>query len=176
MKKTLLYAFAAGTVLLGASATAAVYSAQESKAAETTQIAGFVPATGSEVKSISTVTVRFEVGEIMYNSDESKVAEITLTKQGSSESVSATSFGEPTMSMDEMYFEYPVNFATPVTEAGTYTLSIPEGVFFETEYDSSKDAFVKKEGGIVNAAATATYVVNPAADVTNSFSKYLLTP
>lgn len=176
MKKTLLYAFAAGTVLLGASATAAVYSAQETKAAETTQIAGFVPATGSEVKSISTVTVRFEVGEIMYNSDESKVAEITLTKQGSSESVSATSFGEPTMSMDEMYFEYPVNFSTPVTEAGRYTLSIPEGVFFETEYDSSKDAFVKKEGGIVNAAATATYVVNPAAQVTNSFSKYLLTP
>lgn len=176
MKKNLLYAFAAGSILLGASATAAVYSAQESKAADTVTIADFVPATGSEVKSISTVTVRFEVGEVMYNSDDSKVAEITLTKQGSSESISATSFGEPTMSMDGMYFEYPVNFATPVTEAGTYTLSIPEGIFFETEYDATKDAFVKKEGGIVNAAATATYVVNPTAEVTNSFSKYLLTP
>lgn len=176
MKKNLLYAFAAGSVLLGASATAAVYSAQESKAADTVTIAGFVPATGSEVKSISTVTVRFEVGEVMYNSDDSKVAEITLTKQGSSESVSATSFGEPTMTMDEMYFEYPVNFATPVTEAGTYTLSIPEGIFFETEYDATKDAFVKKEGGIVNAAATATYVVNPETQAKSVFDNYTLTP
>lgn len=55
----------------------------------------------------------------------------------------------------------PVTFPA-MTEAGTYTLSVPEGVIVEGEWNDAW-MLVPVEGGVVNAATTATFTIDPSA-------------
>ena len=160
----------------GTSATAMIPAANQplTRAGSTFEIKGFKPADGASVKQLSVVTMVVE----MLSEDttmipvEDKLSAITLTKDGG-EAVAALSFGE--MSLDETTYDFliPVEFPT-ITEAGTYTLAVPEGVVVEGEWDEDTWSFVPLEDGLVSAATTATFTVDPAAK--GVLDTYILTP
>lgn len=130
------------------------------------------PAAGTTMKSISIVDLYVPVYANYEHTpafDTSK--SITLTKEG----------GEPvagevtdcTMNSDETAYKISFTFGR-ITEAGKYTLDVPEGFIYESAWDDAAGATVKPAGAAVNAAVSAVYTVDPAFMAPTE--KYTLTP
>lgn len=173
--RTNLYIAGLGLLIAGASATTLIASGNQpgTRAENTFEILAVNPADGASVKQISSVTVTLNsmFGELTYYNNEANVTKVSLTKEGG-EPIYATGFGEMTMNEMTWNYENPILFPA-ITEAGTYTLNIPEGVFAEGEWDDNWN-IVPVSGGMVNAAFTSTIIVDPnAASVMES---YILTP
>lgn len=156
------YLLSAATITL---LSAGVYSvAQESGTPEgqesTFAIVEFTPADGSVVKAIESVRlgVRME-GEATPMINMERISEITLTS-ASGVTIKAVSSDEPGFKEPDILM-LPVSFGEPVTESGTYTLSVPAGVIYEAVWDNSADAFVGN--GRVNEAASITITVDASA-------------
>lgn len=170
------YALTAALLLAGASAGVMIAGGNTSMLAEATNTfeVSSTPDNGASVKQFNEITIKINslYGSFMTMADETKLAQTTVTKTGET-AVSATGFGEG--SYDESTFEmlYPIQFPTQ-TEAGEYTVSLPEGLFVESTYDESKDAFVPAENGKVSAASTITITVDPNAK--NPIDNFTLSP
>ncbi len=170
------YTLTAALLLAGASATvmfAGGNTAVLAEAAQTFEVSS-TPENGATVKQFNEITIKInsQMGEFMVLTEDAKLSDVTVTKEGGS-AVAATGFGEP--GMDDSTFEllYPIEFPTQ-TEAGKYTISLPEGLFVESVYDNQKDAFVPAENGKVNAATTISITVDPNAK--NPIDNFTLSP
>lgn len=170
------YTLTAALLLAGASAGVMIAASNSPQRAEAENIftVDSTPADGAAVKQFNEITIKInsQMGSFMVITEDSKLPQVTVTKQGGA-AVSATGFGEP--SMDESTFEmlYPIQFPVQ-TEAGEYTVSLPEGLFVEASYSDTDDAFVPVENGKVSAATTITITVDPNAK--NPIDKFTLSP
>ena len=174
MKAT--YTLTAALLLAGASAGVMIAGGNTpmlAEAAQTFEVSS-TPENGATVKQFNEITIKInsQMGEFMVMTDETKLAQATVTKTGGT-SVSTTGVGEG--SFDDSTFEllYPVQFPTQ-TEAGKYTISLPEGLFVESVYDMGKDAMVPAENGKVSAATTISITVDPNAK--NPIDNFTLSP
>lgn len=156
--------------------SAGIYSvAQESDAPEgqisTFPIAEFSPADGSAVKSIDFVKIGLvmeDPAQPMINME--RISEITLTP-ASGDAIKAVECGEPEFKEPNVLF-YPISFGETITEAGTYTVSVPEGVFYEAVWDNTASDFVNN--GRVNEASTIVITVD--SSIKSPIMNYTLHP
>lgn len=118
------------------------------------------PAAGSTVKSLSNVTLRFDVSKLGDNQvfcDGSQAHLITLAKDGDAAAVQATSVEFDEMAYEEETIPYTVSFPT-VTEAGEYTVTVPAGFFWAAAEMGEKPA-----DALINDEITVKYTVDPDA-------------
>lgn len=131
------------------------------------------PAEGAEVKTFSTATVTFAMpGENFVNVNAEQANTITLTTP-SSETIAATGCemnGEPS---EWTGIPFGISFPEQTAE-GQYTLTIPAGIFYETEWSDTAEDFVTKEGGMVNDEIVLHFTIN--ASSASAFDNYVLTP
>lgn len=133
------------------------------------------PADGSTVNNIAKVTVYLPetVGsEHQPSITEEKAMNVTLTPENG-EPIHATGSEEAVYDNMSGYLTFPITFDA-VTEAGVYTLDIPAGTFFESEYDTDLWETVAVENGAVSKALTATITVDP--NVKRAIDTYTLSP
>ncbi|MCM1067120.1 MAG: hypothetical protein NC418_06070 [Muribaculaceae bacterium] len=134
------------------------------------------PADGATVKALSSLSLTIPVisdEQMIFSSDEA-LAGITVTDSNGDAVSINPSLGEIGMNEDYTAYVYPVNFGSAVTEAGTYTVVIPEGTFYEVQWDDAAGDFVKVDGGFVTPATTLTYTVDPA--MKSKLENFYLTP
>ncbi|MDE6403312.1 MAG: hypothetical protein K2K86_05860, partial [Muribaculaceae bacterium] len=128
---------------------------------------GVDPATGSTVKKINEIKVIVPVinEEPTLNTDEAKIQAITLTD--GTNTYSPAEIGEPQPKYNDSWevigMEYPLLFTSTVTAAGNYTLTIPEGTFYEAAWDETAEAYTEVAGGYITSEYKATYTVDPSA-------------
>ena len=60
-----------------------------------------------------------------------------------------------------------VKLSAPVTEAGQYTLTVPEGAIYNLVYDDEKEDLGVSDGAIYNPAYTVTFTVDPTVGIVN---------
>lgn len=124
------------------------------------------PADGSEVTSLSTIQLTFE-GDGDYDFvggfDTSKTVEL-LDADGTV--VATGTLGYPTDNPDYYYdLNAVVTLDKEITEAGTYTLHIPEATVYNASYDPEEDDFGVSYGAIYNPEFTATFKVVPSTGI-----------
>lgn len=154
---------------------AAMTTVTVTPAPKTFDIVKTSPADGAVVNEFSSLKVYlpFEVGND-YNmpyTDEALVKKVSITKEGGN-AVYATGIGEPTQDWQTQSLVFPLSFDN-ITEAGVYTINIPAGTFFESEYDEDW-GFIEKEDGYTSKALTATITIDP--DAKNAIDVYTLKP
>lgn len=131
------------------------------------------PAEGAEVKSFNMATVAFAMpgeGENSVSANAEKINTITLTTPAN-ETLTATDceMGEPSY-----YTGVPFGISFPEqTAEGQYTLTVPAGIFYETEWSDADEDFVAKENGSVNEKIVLHFTVDPTASV---FKNCVMTP
>lgn len=118
------------------------------------------PAHKSTVKKISAINVLIPFDEnINPYADEESLKGVTLTSP--SGKTHTVSLGEGGMSDDETKLKFPLLLAEPATEAGDYTLTIPAGTFYNTEWNDATEAMERVPFGAASAAHSATITVDP---------------
>lgn len=120
------------------------------------------PADGATVKVLSSIDITIpamDLGDNMLNPVEGKLAEITVSK-GDVVVTTGVEPGEPHEDM-EGNFIIPLTLATPIDEAGEYTINIPAGTLTECTWSDEAESFVPVEGGLTSAAYTGTVTVDP---------------
>lgn len=131
------------------------------------------PAHGSTVKKISAINVLIPFDEnINPYADEESLKGVTLTAP--SGKTHTVTLGEAGMNDDETKLKFPLVLDEAASEAGDYTLSIPAGTFYDTEWSDSAEAFVAKPFGAKSTAHTATITVDPT--LKSALDEYTLTP
>lgn len=60
-----------------------------------------------------------------------------------------------------------VKLSAPVTEAGQYTLTVPEGAIYNLVYDDEKEDLGVSDGAIYNPEFTVTFTVDPTVGIVN---------
>lgn len=165
MTKHLLYAFGATAIMAAGAYTVAEEAGAPEESNATIGIFSD-PDDGSTVKSISTVKLIIPMtGETQFMPVENKLSEITITKEGG-EPVSAAEWGEPSMTGEEEELILPVIFDV-ITEPGTYTFTVPEGVIAEYDFDGVAT-------GYYNMEYSATFTVD--ANAASNLEYYTLKP
>ncbi len=124
------------------------------------------PADGSEVETLSTITITFpETAYILADEDTQGYVAANLYKvtNDGDEFIETVS---PIDNIESNWLNptiYDYNLTTPLTEAGTYKLVIPEGQYFDDDYDQSWFEY-----GKINPELTYTWVIKgvdtPSAD------------
>ncbi len=170
MKKNLLYSLAAaGVATLGLSVGAIADTAGDP--AELLVPVSINPEDGASVKVLNKVTVTLPAStdyEIMPYFDDSKLSQITL-KKGDEPAISAKEMG------GVEGYAFSILFPS-VTEAGTYTLSIPAGFFFEGVWDDAANKTVPAPNGKQSGLITSTIVVDPTVKAPIENYKLLTDP
>ena len=137
---------------------------------------GVNPADGATVKTLNTITLTLpsidETFETMLNPDP-EVLDQVVVKNSSDEVVSQVEIGEPGGD-DEGNITLPLHLTSAVTEAGTYTIVIPEKAFIATKFDEASESWVAVSGGAVTAAYNGTVTVDP--DMVSICDDVTLTP
>ena len=121
--------------------------------------AGLMPSAETPVKSITTIRASFNLSgeENMVRAADDAAEKITLV--GAAGTVYAT---EASVDMESWPMN-AVNIIFPTqTAEGTYTLTIPAGLFCEYTWDDATDSEVKVDG-TDNELITATYTVSATA-------------
>lgn len=135
-----------------------------------------IPADGATVNKIGTVEVYLPgtVGsnENMPYTSVENVMKVSLKAEDGT-TYYANSIGEPNQDWMTGSFIIPLTFE-PITAAGTYTLTIPAGTFFESEYDEDLGEFVEASNAALSKAYTATITIDPTA--ISPIDNYTLTP
>ncbi|MDE7386367.1 MAG: hypothetical protein K2N28_04440 [Muribaculaceae bacterium] len=140
-----------------------------SPAPKYTAIVDVDPATGSTVKKINEIKVIVPILDeemsTMLSTDEAKIKAVTLTD--GTNTYNPAEIGEPQAKYNDTWevigMEYPLLFTTAVTTAGNYTLTIPEGTFYEAAWDDATEAYTEVTGGYITSEYKATYTVDPSA-------------
>lgn len=179
MKKNLLYTLLAGGALLTASATAAVISGTRGldPAPQTIDLMGTLPANNATVKSVSTLKVLLgnDAVEAGLAPIEERYSNITITKDGETESAAkVTEMKSDALDYDLEAYVIEFDLDKEITEAGTYTITVPKGTFAEQMYDAAADSYVVKLDGNESAAYTAKFTVDPA--MKGKLDTYILKP
>ena len=179
MKKNLLYTLLAGGALLTASATAAVISGTRGldPAPQTIDLMGTLPANNATVKSVSTLKVLLgnDAVEAGLAPIEERYSNITITKDGETESAAkVTEMKSDALDYDLEAYVIEFDLDKEITEAGTYTITVPKGTFAEQMYDAATDSYVVKPAGNESAAYTAKFTVDPA--MKGKLDTYILKP
>ncbi|MCI6724837.1 MAG: hypothetical protein MR446_00075, partial [Bacteroidales bacterium] len=60
-----------------------------------------------------------------------------------------------------------VKLSAPVTEAGQYTLTVPEGAIYNLLYNKMSEDLGVSDGAIYNPAYTVTFTVDPMVGIVN---------
>lgn len=120
------------------------------------------PAAEATVKSLSNVTLRFDItmlGDNQVFCDDSKVDQITLAKAGVAEPIKATAvaYDESWEAYEEDTMPYTITFPE-TTEAGEYTMTVPAGFFWAAAEGGEKPADAS-----TNDEITVKYTVDPNA-------------
>lgn len=179
MKKNLLYTLLAGGALLTASATAAVISGTRgvNPAPQTIDLMGTLPANNATVKSVSTLKVLLgnDAVEAGLAPIEERYPNITITKDGETESVAkVTEMISDALDYDLEAYVIEFDLDKEITEAGTYTITVPKGTFAEKMYDAASESYILKIGGNESAAYTAKFTVDPT--MKGKLDTYILRP
>lgn len=179
MKKNLLYTLLAGGALLTASATAAVISGTRGldPAPQTIDLMGTLPANDATVKSVSTLKVLLgnDAVEAGLEPIEARVADITITKDGATEAAAnITEILSSDLDYDLEAYVIEFDLDKEITDAGTYTITVPKGTFAEQMYDAATDSYVVKPAGNESAAYTAKFTVDPT--MKGKLDTYILKP
>lgn len=146
------------------------------KASNLVKILAIDPADGSVVKTLSSVklTVPSIGDENMLNTSNEVIAGIKVTKADGTAVEETFELGEPGMDATYTNYVFPVIFSNPIVDAGEYTITIPEGVFYETAWNDAAGDFVKVDGGFVTASLKATVTVDPAMKA--PIENFVITP
>lgn len=129
----------------------------------------FKPTDGSKVKTLSNVTVFFDLTTLEDEQilcDASKAAEIKLTKAGSETGIAAQSVAYDESIYVAETIPYTITFPE-VTEDGEYTLTIPAGFFWAAATEGEKPA-----GALESKEITAKYTVD--SSVKGPFEDYIV--
>ncbi|MDE6403255.1 MAG: hypothetical protein K2K86_05550, partial [Muribaculaceae bacterium] len=151
-----------------------------SPAPKYTAIVDVDPATGSTVKKINEIKVIVPILDeemsTMLSTDEAKIKAVTLTD--GTNTYNPAEIGEPQAKYNDTWevigMEYPLLFTTAVTTAGNYTLTIPEGTFYEAAWDDAAEAYTEVTGGYITSEYKATYTVDPSA--LSPIEDYIVSP
>lgn len=155
---------------------AAMTTVTVTAAPKTFDIIKTTPADGDTVNEFSTLNVftPMELGanyNMPYTTIEN-VKKISVTPKDG-EPVYATGLGEMGVDYATGGIKFEITFDA-ITTAGEYTLNIPTGTFFESEYDAQFEETVEVEDGEVSKAYTATFTIDPNAK--NAIDIYTLKP
>ena len=129
---------------------------------------GVIPANGAVVKSLSKVTLAIPLAKFDLEAghqpgmDEEKFMEIVI-KKGDEVVANVAGMGEPGFNETDMTQTVPVLFEPAVTEAGEYTIFVPEGTFTENTWNEEQEEYLPLEGGMLSAELTSTFTVDPTA-------------
>ena len=118
------------------------------------------PAAEAVVKSLSKVTIRFDITKLGDNQvfcDATKADQITLSKAGAAEPIKATGVAFDEMAYEEDTMPYTIEFPE-TTEAGEYTVTVPAGFFWAAAEQGAKPA-----DAVSNDEITVKYTVDPNA-------------
>lgn len=127
------------------------------------------PADGSTVKTLSNVTVFFDLTTLSDEQilcDAAKASEIKLTKAGSESGIAAESVAYDETAYMAETMPYTITFPE-VTEDGEYTLTIPAGFFWAAAEEGEKPA-----GALESKEITAKYIVD--SNVKGPFENYVV--
>ena len=128
------------------------------------------PAEGATVKSLASATLTLAMSNFENGSSPNIVEDaaswITVTTPNGEVAVASIEPGE-----SEAGMSLNINFLTPVTAAGTCTVTIPAGVAYETFWDDATETFVRTAQSRVNPEIKLTVTVDP-----NMVYKWSFTP
>ncbi len=150
----------------------------EMDAASEAVIGSLDMATGSSARNLNKITLTFPFdGEHSIDINPGALNAITLTPEAAATAGMANAAAGNAVHPVSIEPGEPSDTAIPVvlnfegmTEAGNYTLDIPAGVFYQTAYDESADAFIFQNSCKVNSAMTAVYTVDPTLPLSFTFS------
>lgn len=128
------------------------------------------PAEGATVKSLASAALTLAMSNFEDGSSVNLVDDaanwITVTTATGDVAIASIEPGE-----SEAGMALNINFATPVTTAGTCTVTIPAGVAYQTFYNESTDAFDRTAKSRVNPDIKLTVTIDP-----NMVYKWSFTP
>lgn len=131
------------------------------------------PADGAVVKSLSTIKITLPCIDPNYESMldyNEEVLPLLTVKDGDEVVAEFGELGEPSEDSEGNTI-VPIILSKSITEAGTYTIDIPEKAFVEKAWSDLEDGMVVVEGGFVTPAYTGTVIVNPnAASVCDDYT------
>ena len=160
------YAFAAALSLFSVAGLSA--SAQQT----TVDYLNVTPADGAVLKSLSQIVFTLptvdDTFETMLNPDESKLEDVAVLKDNQ-KVASFAEFGEATGD-DEGNMIMTLILSETIAAEGEYTISIPEGLFVQMNWED----FTIVEDAKITAAYNATFTINPT--LKSPVDNYILTP
>ncbi len=121
------------------------------------------PADGSTVKQISRLKITVpSIDPDFVNMMEGDVDVLSLieVKKGNDVVANVAELEEPTGD-DYGNIVYSLVLSPAVTEAGTYTITVPQGAFVEKTWSDTDEAMVVVAGGYISSAYTGTVTVDP---------------
>ena len=128
------------------------------------------PESGATVKTLSSVSVFFPVGEAMFDICDNAAAWITVSGNGKTYAVASVMPDETKFNEELMALPVVITLAEPVTEAGTYTINMPAGVVYETYPDAEFTKYERTAESKVNPDLDIKVTVDPAYTYEWSFS------
>lgn len=126
-----------------------------------------VPAEGDVFKQLDKVTVYADIEAPLMPADMvdlgAVLKAITIVKEGSTVEIHPTDVGEG--GQEDDYMTMPFVIEPPITEAGTYTLTITQGSFVQTIYGGGAIADEDEDnaGPVFNKEYTCTFTIDPTA-------------
>lgn len=125
------------------------------------EITRFKPLNGQSLIEFESFTVTLPIlgDDHMFYFDSSKLNTVTVTPEGG-RAITASAI-EPSMSVNGET-EFIIMFEV-IDQPGNYTVNIPEGFFFEAEYNEAAGDYVAVNGGAATAALVSHFVIDPNA-------------
>lgn len=134
------------------------------------------PADGATVKTLSSIKITLPCIDpdfaSMLDINEAVLPRLTV-KKGNEVVAQYGELGDPDADEDGNTI-VPIMLSASITEAGTYTIEIPEGAFVEKTWSEADDAMVNVKGGFITPAYTGTVTVDP--DMISICDDYILDP
>lgn len=153
--------------------TVLVYTIAGEPAPERFEFLSASPADGSTVAApFSTVTITMNGAideDYIGGFDSKKVIKVTDAKGNLVTTATITKPGDESITTNNAI----LTFAEPITEDGTYTITIPAGTLYDKLYDSYLTDFGVSEGTLYNDEIVLTYTVSTTSginDVTIDFT------
>lgn len=141
------------------------------------EITEFNPENGSKVKSVTSIKAYLPLPEDasfwQYGYDETEIEDLYLTyKQGeTTKKIYLAGPGDSELTPDEKSQIVVLELQNPLTEAGEYTLVIPEGTYFPMDPNNDGQPLA---GAAPNAKSTLTFTIDPT--MKDPIDIYTITP
>lgn len=122
--------------------------------ANTYTYASTTPENGAEVEQLDDIVISYTSDNYPGGISPGKL--IKITRDGQLYTVASVIFD------DNNWDNVIVDLTTPITEAGTYTVTIPEKTIWNMLYDESQEDYGVSRGAIYNPEYVLTFTVVPA--------------